>query len=311
VSQIFIDFTGGLRQHFAMRTTSSAHLSALLAVTVVAIAAPAAAPPTSRTVYVTVLSEKSEPVGDLDPADFVVKEGGKERQIVKIEPAPGRIRLTLAVEERLVGDTATRQAIWEFMKRMTGIADIRFVVIGLRNVALTDYTVSLDALVTAINGLTLNPSRDSAVAEGVLEIARQYADTKPERPAFVVVAFSGGQAGVEARAVLDKLRDSGATMHAVTLDGGFEAAASAGALGEQSGREQVLGDGPKQSGGRRVNVRTPNAIPKALQQIADDLSAQYAVTYTLPDGVRPARGFSIATKRRGLSLRAPSAIPDR
>jgi hypothetical protein len=295
-----------------MRTTSSARLSALLAVAVVAIAArAAAAPPTSRTVYVTVTSEKSEPVGDLDPADFVVKEGGKERQIVKIEPAPGRMRLTLAVEERLVGDTATRQAVWEFMKRMTGIADIRFVVIGLRNVPLTDYTTNLDALVTAINGLTLNPSRDSAVAEGVLEIARQYADTKAERPAFVVVAFSGGQAGVEGRAVLDKLRDSGATMHSVTLDGGFEAAASAGALNDQSGREQVLGDGPKQSGGRRINVRTSNAIPKALQEIANDLSAQFAVTYTLPDGVRPARGFSITTKRRGLSLRAPSAIPDR
>jgi hypothetical protein len=295
-----------------MRTTSSARLSGLLAVAVVAIAArAAAAPPTSRTVYLTVTSEKSEPVGDLDPADFVVKEGGKERQIVKIEPAPGRMRLTLAVEERLVGDTATRQAVWEFMKRMTGIADIRFVVIGLRNQALTDYTTNLDALVTAINGLTLNPSRDSAVAEGVLEIARQYADTKAERPAFIVVAFSGGQAGVEGRAVLDKLRDSGATMHSVTLDGGFEAAASAGALNDQSGREQVLGDGPKQSGGRRINVRTSNAIPKALQEIANDLSAQYAVTYTLPDGVRPARGFSITTKRRGLSLRAPTAIPDR
>jgi hypothetical protein len=300
-----------LLQYLAMRTTSAA-LSVVITSVVVSISASAAAaPPTSRTVYVTVISEKNEPVGDLDPADFVLKEGGKERQIVKIEPAPGRLRLTLGVEERLVGDTATRQAIWDFMKRMTGTADIRFVVIGLRNVVLTDYTANLDALVTAINGLSLNPSPNSAVAEGVLEISRQYADSKTQRPAFVVVAFAGGQAGVEARAVLDKLRDSGATMHSVTLDGGSEAAASAGALGEQSGREQVLGDGPKQSGGRRINVRTPNAIPKALQQIADDLSAQYAFTYTLPDGVKPARGFSVSTKRRGLNLRAPSAIPDR
>ena len=215
------------------------------------------------------------------------------------------------MEERLVGDAATRQALYEFMKRMTGTADIRFLVIGLRNVVVTDYTPSLDVLVTGINGLTLNPARESAVAEGVLDISRHYVETKPQRPALVVVSFSGGQAGVEARAVLDKLRDSGATMYTATLHGGDDVAASAGALADQSGREQVLGDGPKQSGGRRVNVTSPNAMPKALQQIANDLSAQYAVTYTLPDGVKLDRRFSISTKKRGISLRGPSAIPDR
>jgi hypothetical protein len=82
-------------------------------------------------------------------------------------------------------------------------------------------------------------------------------------------------------------------------------------MNDHAGREQVLGDGPKQSGGRRVDVTTTAAFPKALQQIANDLLAQYAITYTLPDGVKPDKRFSITVKRRGISLRAPSTIPDR
>ena len=82
-------------------------------------------------------------------------------------------------------------------------------------------------------------------------------------------------------------------------------------MGDESGREQVLGDGAKQSGGRRTDVVSTGSIPKALQQVADDLAAQYVVTYALPDGVKPDRRFSITTDRKGLSLRAPAGLPDK
>ena len=49
------------------------------------------AAPTNRTVYVTVTDRQGAPVTDLTPADFVVKEGGKEREVVKAEPATARM----------------------------------------------------------------------------------------------------------------------------------------------------------------------------------------------------------------------------
>jgi hypothetical protein len=73
----------------------------------------------------------------------------------------------------------------------------------------------------------------------------------------------------------------------------------------------VLGDGSKQSGGRRIEVTATVAVPKALQQIAGDLSAQYAIQYTVPDGVKLDRRLNVNLKRGGLTLRAPSLIPDR
>lgn len=275
------------------------------------LAPPAVIEAAERTVYVTVVDGNGTAVTDLTAADLVVKEGGKEREIVKAGPASAKMRLTIAVEERLMADTAVRQAMFAFMKRVIDKAEIRLVTIGLRNNTAADYTSALDVLVAGINKLTLNPRPESQVAEGVNEVASELIAAKPARSALVVLAFSGGQAGVDPRSVLEKVRQSGVTMSAVTLAGGTTDSSSAASLAEQSGREQVLGDGPKQSGGRRLEVPSTGAFPQALQQIANDLLAQYAITYVLPDGVKPDKRFSISSKRRGVTLRAPTAIPDR
>jgi hypothetical protein len=265
---------------------------------------------TERTVYITVTDNKGAPVPDLTAADLVVKEGGKEREITRVAPATAKMRLTLAVEERLIADTSIRQSIFDFLKRTSDYAEIRMITIGLRNSTVAEYTSSLDVLVGAINKFTLNPMKESNVAEGVLEIAAHYTETRPERPVLVVLAISGGQAGVDPRTVLDKLRQGGVTMYSATLTWGSDAGA-VGTLTDQSGREQVLGEGPKQTGGRRVEVPSTGAFPKTMQQFADELRAQYGVTYVLPDGVKPDKRFGISSKRKGISLRAPSAIPDR
>jgi hypothetical protein len=275
------------------------------------LAPPALADAAERTVYVTVIDGQGAAIKDLTPADLVVKEGGKEREIAKAVPAAAKMRLTLAVEERMMSDAAVRQAMFAFMKRVIDTAEIRLVTIGLRNATAADYTGALDALVVAINKLTLNPRPESNVGEGVLEIASELATARVDRPVLVVLAISGGQVGVDPRAVLDKVRQSGVTMSAVTLAGGVTEGGGVGAMADQSGREQILGDGPKQSGGRRIEVPSTGAFPKAMQQIADDLLAQYAITYTLPDGVKPDKRFGISAKRKGLTLRAPSAIPDK
>jgi hypothetical protein len=282
----------------------------LIPALLVALFAPVAAAPTTRTVYMTVTDGKGTAIKDLTAADLVVKEGGKEREIVKAEPATARMRLALAVEERLVGDGSIRLGMFEFVKRVAGTAEISLITVGLANRTLVDYTPDANVVLDAINKLTLNPTKDSNLSEGILELANKFSAAKPERGVIVVLALAGGQAGVDPRNVLDKLGDSGATLHTVTLGLGASAA-GVGQMGEESGREQVLGDGPKQSGGRRVDVNVTTAVPKAMLQVADDLLAQYVVTYTLPDGVKPNKRLGISTKKRGVSLRAPTIIPER
>jgi VWFA-related protein len=264
-----------------------------------------------RTVYVTVTDGKGGPVADLTAANFTVKEGGKAREIVKAEPATASMRLALMVEERLAGDGPVRKGMFEFARRLNASAEIALITIGLRNDTVVNYTRDLNLVVQALNGLSLNPTPTSNLTEGVLDIARKVQTERPERPVVVVVALSGGQAGgASANQVLTELRQSGATLHAVTLNVGGNVSQLA-TMADESGREQVLGDGAKQSGGRRIEVQTTQGIENALQQIAGDLLAQYAITYALPEGVKPDRRLSVSVDRRGASLRAPTAIPDR
>jgi VWFA-related protein len=267
----------------------------------------------TRTVYVTITDDKGAKVTDLTPANFKVKEGGKGREIVKAAPATAKPRLALMVEEKLIGDTQTRVGLFEFVKRMAGVAEMSFITIGLRNNTLVPFTSDANQLLKAINELSLNPQPTSNLTECIGDMAKIFQKERPERPVMVVVAFSGGQAGgASASSILTELRQSGATMYAVTFSG--QAANNSNNLstmGDESFREQVLGDGSKQSGGRRTEVVTTGAIPKALQQVADDLAAQYVISYSLPDGVKPDKRVNVNLDRTGLTMRTPAGMPDK
>jgi len=255
----------------------------------------------TRTLYVTVTDNKGAPVADLTAADFAVKEGGKAREIAKAEKATAKMRTALMVDERLIGDGSIRNGIFEFMKRMVSSSEFALIVVGLRNETVVDYTTDLNAMAAAINKFTLNPGRVSNISESVLDVARKIAQQRSERPVIIVVGLPGeGEVGSgSVNETLNALRQSRAVLSAVTM------------VIATGGGEQILEEGAKQSGGRRVEIGVTTAIPKALQQIADDLSAQYAVTYTVPDGVKPDKKVSVSLNRKGLSLRAPTAVPDK
>ena len=297
------------------RTRQTLAIGTMLGIIGVAAVRPigAAADPLNRTVFVTVTDSKGAPVSDLTAANFKVKEGGKDREIVKAEPAKTLPRLALMVEERLAPDQGARVGLFEFVKRMNGAAEISLITVGLRNTTIVPFVTDPNTLLKAINELSLNSQPTSNLTEGINDMAKIFEKDRPERPVMVIVGFSGGQAGgASASSILTQIRQSGVIMYTVTY--GAPDANGGGTLGsmtDESGREQVLGDGAKQSGGRRFDVVTTNAIPKALQQVADDLAAQYAITYALPDGVKMDKRFNVSTDRKGVSLRAQIAIRDK
>jgi VWFA-related protein len=267
----------------------------------------------TRTVYVTITDDKGAKVPDLTPANFKVKEGGKDREIVKAGPATTKAHLAVMVEEKLIADWQIRAGVFEFVKRLAGSAEMSLVTVGLRNNTLVPFTSEPNQLLKAINELSLNPQPTSNMTECIGDMAKVFQKEKPERPVMVVVAMSGGQAGgASASSILTELRQSGATMYAVTY--GPPAANNSNdirTMGDESYREQVLGDGSKQSGGRRIEVVSTAAMTKALQQVADDLEAQYAISYALPDGVKPDKRINVNLDRKGLTMRVPAGLPDK
>jgi hypothetical protein len=260
-------------------------------------------------VYVTVVDDDGQPVPGLTAADFTLKEGGKDREITAVVLPSERMKLAVLIEESVVADSSVRMGVFELAKRMVSQADVALLVVGLRNVVAVDYTSDLNKIVEAINGFTLRQSpQGEHMSEGIYEQARTFRETEVERPALVAIALETMQASAERPdRVLTELRRSGAVMHVVTLSTGQQSV-GVGQMADLAERGQIIGEGTRNSGGRRIEVNTTQGVPRALQQVADDLSAQYAITYMLPDGVNPSDRLEVKTQRKNVTLRAPNRI---
>jgi hypothetical protein len=133
------------------------------------------------------------------------------------------------------------------------------------------------------------------VPDAVSEVARQFEKAKPPRPVIVLATTEQGMSLEDPEPILGQIAKSKAQFWGVSL------VAGSGAMG--------IGDGPKQSGGRLVPILTLQGFEAGLQQVADDLSSQYLITYTLPDGVKASDRIGVSLNKPGLTLRAPTRVP--
>lgn len=293
-----------------MRRTSRFTLCGVLLAGLLPVLPADAAQATERRVYVTVTDGDGAAVPDLMPADFAVREGGETREIAAVAPATARMRLALLVEESLTPTGGVRIGLAEFIQRMQPHAEMSLVVMGLRNFVVVDYTTDVGALFAGINSLSAVGIQQQVnnVPEGIFAAAQAFERERPERPVMVVVAREMMQeSSEEPQYVLERIGRSGALVEVVSVESG-QSSVAVGRLSDMSGRAQILGDGSRQSGGRRLEVSALTAVPRALQQVADSLLSQYVITYTLPPGDRPSDRLSVTLHRRGATLRAPTRI---
>ena len=273
--------------------------------------------PQNRRVFVTAVDGNGAPVTDLTAADFAVKEGGKAREIVKAGPANGPMQIAILVDDN--GTGIFRYAIGKFIEALLGRAEFAISTVTGQTLKIVDYTANAQALSEAIGKLAARPATNDGgqLLDGISETALDLDKRKAGRPVIVALTVGGEEhSTLPAHHVLDNLRQSGAALHVVlvvntALRSQAAAPNAASLLGENMNLGEVLGDGPKQSGGRRDEIVAATGIPAGLQQLAESLKHQYLIEYALPDGVKPADRLSVTTKRKGVTLRAPTRIPDK
>ena len=96
----------------------------------------------------------------------------------------------------------------------------------------------------------------------------------------MLAAVEEGQSTDDPESILIQIAKSKAQFWSVSIAATrSQAMATTGTLRVLAGRSQIIGDGPTQSGGRRVPILTLPAFEAGLQQVADDLSSQYLITY--------------------------------
>lgn len=253
----------------------------------------------TRKVYISATDGKGAPVTDLTAAEITVKEGGKDRAVASLEPAVAPMQVAILVDD--AGTGAFQGAVAQFLQKSIGHGQFSISLLSPQAAKVVDFTEDVDALKNALGRLgargRLQPDGDQ-LPEAIADAAKTLQRRKAERPVILALTIAGGQLhSVEPENVLTTLRLSGASLNVVFVTGAD--------LGK------VLGDGPKQSGGRIEEAGTGPAIAPAAVRIADALQHQYLLTYTLPDGVKMSDRISVTTSRKGLSLTSQSRIADK
>lgn len=268
-----------------------------------------------RTVYVSALDANGAPVTDLTATDFIVKEGGKPRDVTRAAPATAPMHIAILIDDN--GTGLFRYSVGKFIERLQGRAVFAVSTVTGQVRQLVSYTASVEALSEALDGLRVRPGSPDGgqLLEGIFEAAKDLERRKAARPVIVALTVGGEEhSTVAARLVLDQLRKSGAALHVVSVSSAalrstVAATSPSALLGENLNLSQVLGDGSKQSGGHRDEIVAAPGIVMDLRLLAESLLHQYVLEYTLPDGVKPSDKLSVSVTRRGVTLRAPTRIP--
>jgi hypothetical protein len=292
----------------------------------IVVAAPAATTPApqqeSRTIYVTALDRDGRPVTGLQAADFSVKAGRQQLDIIRAEPAQMPLRIAVLVADG--GSGGFQQALAQFMQKLLGRAEFSLVSVIVQPEVIVDYA-SEGAVLR--DGLRRLGPRGRQRGAQLMEAIREAAATvrgSGRRPVILVLRVgSEATTPLSGKDVREQLRTSGALVHVVSTLGAQRppgSSARPGISNEQAQMEdndtansilnlaQVLGDGTRESGGRHDQVVSTTLVP-ALERVADELLNQYAITCALPQALKPSDKLSVSTTRSGLKVQAPVRLP--
>lgn len=277
----------------------------------------------TRTLYVSVTDKNGAAVKDLEAKDFEVKEGGKLQKI-DVRPAEAPLRVAVIVADWGTGNF--QGGLSRFIEKLLGRAEFALYSVLPQAVRILNYASDPNSLIGGLDKLGPRGRQQGAQVMDAIQEALKDVKAEGKRPVVMVLRIGNDAAtNVPGDTVKEQLRKTGAILNVLSL--GVQSltapvsgspttnTAAQNALHndeEQQGAfalQQVLGDGSKDSGGRYETIVSTTLIPK-LDSMADELLHQYAITYTLPPGAKLSDKVSVSLVRKGLTLRAPSRVPN-
>lgn len=259
---------------------------------------------TEQTIYASVVDKNDAPVTGLAASEFVVREDDTAREVLRVVPATEPMQIAVlidtsqAMEEHMLD---VRTALRSFFKQMAGKHDIALIGLGERPTVLLDYTRDAARLEKSVGSVFSRPGSGTYILDGIVEASTGLRRRKAARPHIVVYAARGPEFSERYhQSVVDALRESGATLHTLTLN------RSGAAMGNREEQElqKAIADGTKVTGGRRDDLLTPMALSDRLQSLGNELQNQYQVVYARPSRLVPPKTVDVTVKRPSVTVRA-------
>jgi VWFA-related protein len=255
-----------------------------------------------RTLFVSALDQKGEPVTALAPDDIIVREDGARREVLRISRATEPIDIALLVDNSAAAEDAIthmRDALRRFIAKMAGDNQVAIVALADRPTIFVDYTSDAKRLEGGVGRLFPMSMSGMTLLDAIVEVSRGLARRETPRVAIVPVINDGVEfTNRYYRDVIDALKMANAPLHAITV-GSFHL------TGDEATRERanVLDQGTRESGGQRVTLLSPMGLNAALDKLARELSSQHKVVYGRPQSLIPPEKLEITSARRGVTVR--------
>jgi hypothetical protein len=269
--------------------------------------APQAAAARTREIYVSVQGRNDAPVTGLTPGDFVVREDGVAREVLKAERATAPMQIILLVDDSAAADDAVtelRQGLSVFIDKLQGKGEIGLVTIGERPTSVVELTTSHETVKKGTSRIFARPGAGTYLLEGILDVTRGLQKREAARPIIVAVVTEGVEfSSADSTQVLERLYASRATLHMLNIGRPSDSMSD-----EMRHRNVVVSDGTSRTGGRRDQVLTPSALPEKMGRLADEILNQYVVTYGVPDSLIPPEKVAVSVKQPGVTVRARTRV---
>jgi hypothetical protein len=269
-----------------------------------AVITPASAQTVEQDMFVSVLDRSDKPVLTLGPPDFIVRQDGRIREVLRARRASDVMDIAILVDtSQALGSKVSdvRRGLEAFVARMRGQARIAIVGLGDRPTIHADYTGDPALLAAGIGRLFPISGAGAYVLDAVALVLEGLEKQKPERSAIVVVWAGGREFGNESDSVLiERLTARGAALHVLTIGTGMPAD---GLTTEGQNRERLFDRGTSVTGGRRAFLLSSMAMTDALDRLSSELLGQYRITFARPDSLIPPEKTEVSVRPAGLTAR--------
>ena len=275
-------------------------------------AVPAAGQSVERSLAVAVLDGDGAPVPGLNPSDFIVREDGVRREVLRVSPDTAPLQIALLVDTseaaaRAVGDF--RKGLRAFIDAMDDGDRIAIIGFGGRPQILAASTPERAPLLDTADGLFSSAGTAAYLLDALSETAEGFIKREASRPVMVVLATEGlDHSHANVASVLRTLEDAAITVHTVVLTG----SSYGNRFGRGGGdplaqwridRDQALQRGPRLTGGRRRNLVAHSGVERTMRAVSAELRSRYLVVYAAPRELIPPEGVDVRVNRDDLSVR--------
>jgi hypothetical protein len=254
-----------------------------------------------RVLYVSAFDEQTRvPITGLGVRDFVVREDGAAREVLRVTPATSPMAVAILVDNTQAATNNiadTRRALQSFVKALDGLGPVSIIGIADRPTILRDYTTDQQQLQDGAGRVFAMPDSGATLLDAIHEISRGLQKREEDRAAMVIVTAENIEFSTRHyRDVLDALARGGAQMHAVILN----TPAGASLDDATRNRAQVFDMGPKTSGGTRTDILTSQAFEGRLLELAAILKSQHRVVYGRPQTLIPPEKIDVSAAKPGI-----------